>query len=305
MFTTYRLTEHHTAGGMSRILPYLSELQPEFFCEVSPRARRRARAGAPGLGHDRHRAHGDRGPGAGHRADAPAAVGGRHDRTRSACRTTGARTACRTGDAANELLSIALDPNVHIQETKAATCDIRPGRRPAGPALLAYVDELPAPRRHRPSRPAPRPTGGDRRWATDCPDRRDPAADAGYADPPAAHGLLHRHQRLHRLQGLRGGVQGVERASPRTASTLTGMSYDNTAGLGADTWRHVAFIEQRKPLGQAAIARARRRRRAGARRRPAPAPGAAAPRGSRVDLGMPATTLPGATPTGSGRRSAG
>ena len=34
--TTYRLTEHHTAGGMSRMLPYLSELQPEFFCEVSP-----------------------------------------------------------------------------------------------------------------------------------------------------------------------------------------------------------------------------------------------------------------------------
>jgi formate dehydrogenase major subunit len=36
VFTTYRLTEHDTAGGMSRFLPYLSELQPEFFCEVSP-----------------------------------------------------------------------------------------------------------------------------------------------------------------------------------------------------------------------------------------------------------------------------
>ena len=34
--TTYRLTEHHTAGGMSRFLPYLAELQPAFFCEVSP-----------------------------------------------------------------------------------------------------------------------------------------------------------------------------------------------------------------------------------------------------------------------------
>src|SRR5262249_54047330 len=33
---TYRLTEHHTAGGMSRFLPFLSELQPEMFCEVSP-----------------------------------------------------------------------------------------------------------------------------------------------------------------------------------------------------------------------------------------------------------------------------
>ena len=36
MATTYRLTEHQTAGGMSRTLPYLAELQPEFFCEVSP-----------------------------------------------------------------------------------------------------------------------------------------------------------------------------------------------------------------------------------------------------------------------------
>ncbi|MBO0848325.1 MAG: 4Fe-4S dicluster domain-containing protein, partial [Pseudonocardia sp.] len=29
---------------------------------------------------------------------------------------------------------------------------------------------------------------------------------------------------------------------------LTGMSMDNTEGLGANTWRHVAFIEQRKPV---------------------------------------------------------
>jgi formate dehydrogenase iron-sulfur subunit len=34
---------------------------------------------------------------------------------------------------------------------------------------------------------------------------------------------------------------------PEDGLTLTGMSYDNTAGLSADTWRHVAFIEQRKP----------------------------------------------------------
>jgi len=36
ILTTARLTEHHTAGGMSRTLPYLSELQPELFVEVSP-----------------------------------------------------------------------------------------------------------------------------------------------------------------------------------------------------------------------------------------------------------------------------
>jgi formate dehydrogenase iron-sulfur subunit len=35
---------------------------------------------------------------------------------------------------------------------------------------------------------------------------------------------------------------------PEDGLVFTGMSYDNSAGLGADTWRHVAFIEQRKPL---------------------------------------------------------
>ena len=36
VLTTARLTEHHTAGGMSRSLPYLSELQPALTVEVSP-----------------------------------------------------------------------------------------------------------------------------------------------------------------------------------------------------------------------------------------------------------------------------
>ena len=45
------------------------------------------------------------------------------------------------GDSANDLFHLALDPNVHIQEVKAATCDIRPGRRPRGSALLSLVEE--------------------------------------------------------------------------------------------------------------------------------------------------------------------
>ncbi len=48
-----------------------------------------------------------------------------------------------TGDAANDLFPLALDPNVHIQEVKAAACDIRPGRRPRGPALRELVDSYP------------------------------------------------------------------------------------------------------------------------------------------------------------------
>jgi len=35
---------------------------------------------------------------------------------------------------------------------------------------------------------------------------------------------------------------------PEDGLSFTGMSYDNTKGLGASTWRHVAFIEQRKPV---------------------------------------------------------
>jgi formate dehydrogenase major subunit len=44
-----------------------------------------------------------------------------------------------TGGAANDLASIVLDPNVHIQEVKAFSCDIRPGRRPRGRDLPRYV----------------------------------------------------------------------------------------------------------------------------------------------------------------------
>jgi len=36
---------------------------------------------------------------------------------------------------------------------------------------------------------------------------------------------------------------------PEDGLTFTGHSYDNTGALGADTWRHVAFIEQRLPVG--------------------------------------------------------
>jgi formate dehydrogenase iron-sulfur subunit len=35
---------------------------------------------------------------------------------------------------------------------------------------------------------------------------------------------------------------------PEDGLVWTGESYDNTSTLGANTWRHVAFVEQRKPL---------------------------------------------------------
>jgi len=36
---------------------------------------------------------------------------------------------------------------------------------------------------------------------------------------------------------------------PDDGLVFTGMSYDNTAALGASTWRHVSFIERPVPLG--------------------------------------------------------
>jgi formate dehydrogenase iron-sulfur subunit len=35
---------------------------------------------------------------------------------------------------------------------------------------------------------------------------------------------------------------------PEDGLNFTGNSYDNTGDLGADTWRHVAFVEQQKPI---------------------------------------------------------
>jgi formate dehydrogenase major subunit len=141
--TTYRLTEHHTAGGMSRFLPYLSELQPAFFCEVSPQL-----AAERGLEH----------LGWATIITARSAIEARvlvTERIRPL--EVQGRTLHQvglpwhwgpsgytTGDAANELSHLSLDPNVHIQEVKAMACDIRPGRRPRGPALRKLVREYQA-----------------------------------------------------------------------------------------------------------------------------------------------------------------
>jgi formate dehydrogenase major subunit len=140
VITTYRLTEHHTAGGMSRGLPYLAELQPEMFCEVSPEL-----AAERGLEHG----------GWATIVTARAAIEARVLVTaRIRALEIDGRTVHQVGvpwhwgtnglsrgDAANDLLAIVLDANVHIQESKAGSCDIRPGRRPRGPELPRMVED--------------------------------------------------------------------------------------------------------------------------------------------------------------------
>ncbi|KAA9394839.1 formate dehydrogenase [Kocuria coralli] len=142
MFTTYRLTEQHTAGGMSRWLPYLAELQPEMFCEVSPELaaeRGLEQNGWATLVSPRAA------------IEAKVLITERMTPLESGGRTVHqiglpyhwgvGREAVVSGDAANDLLGITLDPNVHIQESKVGLCDIRPGRRPRGAALVDMVTE--------------------------------------------------------------------------------------------------------------------------------------------------------------------
>jgi formate dehydrogenase major subunit len=125
---------------MSRTVPYLAELQPEMFVEVSPE-----------LAQERDLEHG----GWATVITARTAIEGRvmvTDRVRPLSlngRTVHqvglpyhwGRSGIVKGDAANELLPEVLDLNVHISEYKAATCDIRPGRRPRGTALQALVED--------------------------------------------------------------------------------------------------------------------------------------------------------------------
>ena len=135
VFTTYRLTEHHTAGGMSRWLPYLSELQPEMFCEVSPQL-----AAERGLSNDGWAT--IISPRAVIEAKVlvtdrmtPLRIGGRTVHQVGLPYHWGVGDhAIVTGDAANDLLGVSLDPNTQIQESKVATCDVIAGRRPRGAA---------------------------------------------------------------------------------------------------------------------------------------------------------------------------
>ena len=138
--TTYRIAEHHTAGGMSRWSPYLAELAPEPFCEVSPE-----------LAAQRGLVHGDW-----------ATIVSPRNAIEVRVLVTDRIAPLRvrdaivhqiglpyhwgpnglvSGDAANDLTSLVMDPNVHIMETKALSADIQPGRRPRGPARAELVAE--------------------------------------------------------------------------------------------------------------------------------------------------------------------
>ena len=127
IFTTYRLTELHCGGVISRVTPHTAELQPEAFVEISPEL-----ASALGIEHlgwttlstlrgaietramvtERVR---------------PFTIAGRIIHQIGMPWVFGWEGYAR-GDIANVLLAITGDANTSIHSTKALTCNIRPGR---------------------------------------------------------------------------------------------------------------------------------------------------------------------------------
>jgi formate dehydrogenase major subunit len=126
VLTTYRLTEHHTAGGMTRTLSHLAELQPDLFTEVSPEL-----AAEIGL------THGDWATISTPRASIqvkvlvtrrmrPMWIDGRRVHQVGLPYHWGYKGMSK-GDIANDLLAISEEPNVRIMESKALVCNIEPG----------------------------------------------------------------------------------------------------------------------------------------------------------------------------------
>jgi len=130
VMTTYRLTEHHVSGAMSRWLPWLAELQPAAFVEMSRE-----------LAREKGVHNGDwvtvtslRG-----RYEGRALVTARIKPLKMEGRTVHqigvpmhwSYMGVTTGDAPNDLTHLVLEPNVSIFEVKAIACDLRAGRKQA------------------------------------------------------------------------------------------------------------------------------------------------------------------------------
>jgi formate dehydrogenase major subunit len=141
VLTTYRLTEHHTAGGMTRYNGHLAELQPELFCEISPElaaelevehgtfvtiATPRGIIEARALITPRLR---------------PLWVEGRRLHQVGLPYHWGYMGKAK-GDVVNDLLAISEEPNVRIMETKALLCNVAPGRRGEGADALSTWKEM-------------------------------------------------------------------------------------------------------------------------------------------------------------------
>ena len=140
VLTTYRLTEHHTAGGMSRFLSHLAELQPELFAEMSPElagelkidngdyisvVSLRGAVEARALVSRRIR---------------PVQLNGKTVHQIAMPFHFGSAGPVE-GDSTNDLVPISGEPNVTIMEAKACGVNIVPGRLPRGRAFEEWINQ--------------------------------------------------------------------------------------------------------------------------------------------------------------------
>ena len=124
VLTTYRLTEHHLSGAMSRWLPWLAELQPEMFVEISEELAREL-----GITNtDWVVVESPRG-----KIEVKALVTGRLKPLKMGnliqhqvgMPIHWGYEGLVTGASANDLAALVADPNVSIHEGKAFVCNIR------------------------------------------------------------------------------------------------------------------------------------------------------------------------------------
>ena len=124
VLSTYRLTEHHLSGSMSRWLPWLAALQPELFVELSPE-----HAGEIGVGEPR-RGRRSSPPAPTIRAKAlvtrrirPFPIDGKTVHHVGMPWHWGYKGVV-TGDVVNDLSALVGDPNVTIHEAKVFVCRV-------------------------------------------------------------------------------------------------------------------------------------------------------------------------------------
>jgi formate dehydrogenase major subunit len=126
--STYRLTEHYLSGTMSRWLPWLAELMPELFVEMSPE-----------LAEEKGVKNGDwvtvitkRGEVEGRALVTlrmrPFNINGKTVYEIGIPWHWGYQ-GLASGDVTNDISALVADPNVSIHEGKVFSCDLRPGRR--------------------------------------------------------------------------------------------------------------------------------------------------------------------------------
>jgi formate dehydrogenase major subunit len=162
VLSTFRLTEHHTAGGMSRWLSHLAELQPELFVELSPELARQL-----GIRH-------------GNKVTVTTLRGGIEARAMVSRRIRPLHLNGKLvhqvsmpfhfgaagpfpGGAVNDLIGLCAEPNVSIHEGKVCLCNLLPEPMPHGPAFLDWfkTQVARAPESSHPEEPPPgAPTGG-------------------------------------------------------------------------------------------------------------------------------------------------